>query len=131
MFRSRFVCPVLGIAVAALLMSCAGTRKPDPQVILRSQRVQVALGDIAEGLQKYHQDYGYFPKGLAALRDAGYVSIMPDVEREWVLKYFTDGDQVTMVEATSLASMPDGEGYSIVYRVPTEEWEGYGITVFP
>jgi len=121
----------LAIFSLTLLIGCAGTRKNDPEVALRSQRVQKTLNDVAEGLDAYHNDRGYFPKGMATLRETGYVVIMPDVERDWTIKYYVDGDQVTMVEAVSRPVMPDGEGYSIVYRVPDASWEGYGITVFP
>ncbi|MBU0517363.1 hypothetical protein KJ564_00330 [bacterium] len=119
------------VLLAALLLGCAGTRKNDPAVALRSQRVQSTLSDIADGLNAYHQERGYFPKGLATLRETGLVSIMPDVEREWTIKYYVDGDKVMMIEAVSRTAMPDGEGYSVVYRVPNSEWEGYGITEFP
>lgn len=128
MRRFRFVATFFLIA---LVVGCAGSRKKHSEVLVRSQRVQMALGDIAKALAQYQSDNGYFPKGLATLRDEAYVRIMPDVEQEWTLKYYTDGDRVMMVEAISRPSMPDGEGHKITYRVPEEAWEGYGITEFP
>jgi hypothetical protein len=98
---------------------------------MRVQRVQATLTDIAEALEKYDNDRGYFPKGMATLRDAGYLSIMPDLEREWSFKYYTDGGQVMMVEAVSRTSMPDGAGYRLIYRAPDQTFDGYGITEFP
>jgi hypothetical protein len=122
----------LAAALSILLVfGCAGSKKGDPSVILRSQRVQATMTDIVGALEKYHEDKGFFPKGMASLRDAHYLSIMPDLEREWVFTYYTDGDQVMMVEAVSTALMPDKAGRKIVYRVPEQVWEGYGITEFP
>jgi len=112
-------------------LGCAGSRKNDPGVLMRSQRVQAAMVDIASSLERYRAEKGFFPEGMAALRDAHYLSIMPDLEREWTFKYFTDGDKITMVEATSTETMLDGKGYKITYRVPDNAWEGYGITVWP
>lgn len=127
--RSAFC---LAMALGAFLMiGCAGSRKGDPSVILRSQRVQATMTDIVGALEKYHAEKGFFPKGMASLRDAHYLSIMPDLEREWVFTYNTDGDRVMMVEAVSTALMPDKAGRRIVYRVPEQVWEGYGITEFP
>lgn len=122
---------IVGVLAVILLVGCAGSKKKKSAVQLRSQRVQEALGDISDALKKYYDDNGYFPKGMATLRDAGYLSIMPDVEREWELKYYTDADKVMMIEATSRSSMPDGRGYKITYRTLEEHWEGYGITEFP
>ncbi len=115
----------------ALMIGCAGSRQKRDAVQMRSERVQTALGDITQALQKYQDVHGYFPKGMATLRDTQYLSIMPDVEQEWTLKYYTDGGRVMMVEAISTSSMPDGEGYEIIYRVTEGLWEGYGITIFP
>ncbi|TKJ37599.1 hypothetical protein CEE37_13885 [candidate division LCP-89 bacterium B3_LCP] len=121
---------LLAALTVSLMQGCAGTRKAE-QVKLRAQRVQATLTDIAEALEKYQQDKGYFPKGMATLRNARYLSIMPDLEREWKFEYFTDGGNVMMVEAVSRSSMPDGSGHRITYRVPSDVWEGYGITEFP
>jgi hypothetical protein len=122
---------IAGLLAVMLIVGCAGSKKKRSAVQLRSQRVQEALGDISEALQNYYNDNSYFPKGMATLRDAGYLSIMPDVEREWEFKYYTDADRIMMVEATSRSSMHDGSGYNIIYRVQEESWEGYGITEFP
>ena len=122
---------IVGFLMAGLLTGCAGSKQKRSAVQLRSQRVQEALGDISQALKEYYDDNGYFPKGMATLRDTGYLSIMPDVEREWELKYYTDADRVMMVEATSRSAMPDGSGYKITYRVREESWDGCGITEFP
>lgn len=121
----------LGLLIIALILGCAGTRKDRSVVEMRSQRVQAALVAVADALQMYQQDKGYFPQGLATLRDDHYLSIMPDVEIDWQFDYYTDGGQVMMVAATSRSSMPDGTGHRIIYRVPDQSWEGYGITEFP
>ncbi|MFH1862445.1 MAG: hypothetical protein ABH878_06480 [bacterium] len=121
---------ILGLFLL-LLSGCAGSRKDDPALQLRVHRVQATLSDIAAALDQYQKDNGFFPKGMATLRDAAYLSIMPDLEREWAFEYFTDGGRIMMVEATSRATMPDGAGYRITYQVPEQSWEGYGITIFP
>ena len=123
---------IVGFLLVSLVLGCAGTRKADQAMQLRIQRVQTTLTDIVRALQSYKQDKGYFPKGMATLRDAHYLSIMPDVERVWTLKHYTDGAvRWMMVEAVSKSSMPDGAGHRIIYRVPDQTWEGYGITEFP
>ena len=127
----RVLSLTLSLLIIALILGCAGTRKDRSAVEMRSQRVQAALIAVADALQMYQQDKGYFPQGLATLRDGHYLSIMPDVERDWQFDYYTDGGQVMMVEATSRSSMPDGAGQKIIYRVPDQSWEGYGITEFP
>ena len=121
----------VGFLLIALLLGCAGTRKDHSAAQMRAQRVQAALTAVADALEMYQQDKGYFPKGLATLREGRYLSTMPDVEREWSLDYYTDGGRVMMLEATSRSSMPDGAGYKIIYRAPDQSWEGYGITEFP
>lgn len=121
----------VGFLLIALLLGCAGTRKDRSAAQMRAQRVQAALTAMADALEMYKQDKGYLPKGMATLRDGRYLSIMPDVERDWSLEYYTDGGQVMMLEATSRAAMPDGAGHKIIYRVPDQSWEGYGITEFP
>lgn len=129
---SNRLIPILcGLVIIVHITGCAGTRKNDPALMMRVQKVQAALTDIANALEVYKADKGYYPKGMATLRDAQYLSIMPDVEREWTLKYYTDGGQVMMVEAVSNPSMSDGAGHRITYLVPSQTWEGYGITVFP
>ena len=129
--RNQAVLIITGFVLFACILGCAGTRKDDPALLMRVQRVQTALSDITRALESYEADKGYFPRGMATLRDTQYLSIMPDVERDWTLKDYTDGDQVMMVEAVSNPSMPDGAGHKIIYRVPDLSWEGYGITEFP
>ncbi|HDH58048.1 MAG TPA: hypothetical protein ENF16_05495 [Bacteroidetes bacterium] len=128
MRRFRFV---VTLFLLALFMGCAGTRKPDPEMQRRVEYVKGAMTAVANALQFYYNDHGFFPKGMATLRDADYLALAPDVEREWELKYYTGGGQVMMVEAISRSTMPDGEGHKIIYRLPDESWEGYGITEFP
>ena len=127
----KIYCQISIILLISLLMGCAGARQKRNDVQMRSQRVQKTLEEIITALHEYQDDHGYFPKGMATLRDMQYLSIMPDIEREWNLKYYTDGGQVMMVEAVSRPSMPDGAGFVLYYRVPEGEWEGYGITEFP
>jgi hypothetical protein len=122
---------ILGLSLIIWLVGCSSSRKEDPALQMRVQRIQATLTDIVEALEKYNDDRGYFPKGMATLRDAGYLSIMPDLEREWSFKYYTDGGRIMMVEAVSRAAMPDGEGHNMTYRVPDQIYEGYGITEFP
>ena len=128
MRRLKFI--ILSVVIA-LLIGCAGTQKPDPVMQQRVEYVKGAMTAIANALQFYYNDHGFFPKGMATLRDAEYLALAPDVEREWNLKYYTGGGQVMMIEAISRSSMPDGEGHKIIYRLPDESWEGYGITEFP
>jgi hypothetical protein len=117
------------IIVGFLWMAgCAGSR---PEVETRVDRVKGAMSALANALQFYYQDHGYFPKGIATLKDAEYLAIYPDVERQWELKYYTGAGKVTMIEAVNRAAMPDGAGQRIVYRVQENVWEGYGITEFP
>ncbi len=127
----KFYYFIIAALALTIIAGCAGSKKNDPAVQMRSQQVQKALGDIAQALVDYKTEHGYFPKGMATLRDAHYLSLMPDVERDWTLKYYIDGGEVMMVEAVSRLSMPDGDGYRIEYRVQEESWGGYGITVFP
>ena len=127
----RTVYLLAGLSLIISMVGCSSSRKKDPALQLRVQRVQATLTDITAAVEKYNEDRGYLPKGMATLRDAGYLSIMPDLEREWSFKYFTDGGRVMMVEAVSRAAMPDGEGYRMIYRVPDQNFEGYGITEFP
>ncbi len=122
---------LLAFGLLAAALGCAGSRKNDPAVLLRSQRVQAAMTDISNALVKYQQEHGFFPKGMATLRDAQYLSLMPDLEREWTFNYYVDGGKVLMVEAVSTNLMPDGANYKITYRVPEQGWEGYGLTIFP
>lgn len=126
-----FCYPAAVLLVSLAIYGCAGSKKNDPAVQLRSQRVQATLTDVVSALETYYGEKGYFPKGLASLRDAHYLSIMPDLEREWNFNYYPDGGNVMMAEAVSTASMPDGAGYKITYRVPDQTWEGYGITEWP
>ncbi len=114
-----------------LLQGCAGSRRDDPEVLARSQRVQITLGVIANALQFYHTDHGFFPEGLATLRETNYLAILPDLEREWNFNYYVDGDQVTQIEAVSTAVMLDGAGFKVIFRVFENKWEGYGIDKFP
>ncbi len=110
------------------MAGCAGSR---PEIESRVTNVKGAMTALANALQFYYQDHGYFPKGIAILKDAEYLAIAPDVERQWELKYYTGAGKVTMIEAVSRAAMPDGEGHRVVYRVQENVWEGYGITEFP
>ncbi len=119
------------VFLIVLSAGCAGTKKNCPGIQLRSQQVQKTLGDIVEALETYKKTHGFFPKGMATLRDGHYLSIMPDVEREWTLKYYIDGGEILMVEAVSVATMPDGEGYKLIHNVLEGSWGGYGITTFP
>lgn len=116
---------------AALVLGCAGSYRKDPAIQMRSQRVQATMVDIVSALQNYQAEKGFFPDGLATLREGHYLTIMPDLEREWTFQYFTDGAKVTLVEATSTETMLNGAGYKIAFRVPDNAWEGYGITVWP
>jgi hypothetical protein len=114
-----------------LLLGCAGIRKNDSAVLMRSQQVQATLVEIAVALDQYRAEHEYYPEGLATLRDANYFSLMPDLEQEWAFNFGVDGGKVMMVEAVSQATMPDGPGYKITYRVLANKWEGYGITIWP
>jgi len=110
---------------------CAGSRRNEPTVILRSQRVQATLVEIASALDQFRADHGYYPEGLAALRESRYLSIMPDLERDWAFSFNVDGGKILMIGAVSQEAMVDGPGYRISFRVPDNYWEGYGITVLP
>lgn len=127
----KTACIIIALSLIVAILGCAGSREKDPTLQMRVQRVQATLTDISEALERYKDERGYFPKGMATLRDAQYLSIMPDLEREWTFKYYTDGGRVMMVEAVSTSNMPDGAGYKIVFRVPDQTWDGYGITVWP
>lgn len=132
MRKSRIVfSAILMAGLVAVLLGCGGTRKNDPEVAMRSQKVQLALGEIASTLAKYHTDKGFFPKGMATLREEGYLTVDPDLEKEWTFNYFTDGPVVTLVEARSTKEMPDGADYRITYRPADSRFEGYGIDKFP
>ncbi|RJP76411.1 MAG: hypothetical protein C4524_10055 [Candidatus Zixiibacteriota bacterium] len=128
---TRLIVMLCGAGLLLTLLGCAGTRKNDPNVLARSQRVQAAMSDIASAVDRYQDEHGYFPKGMATLRETGYLSIMPDLTREWNFDYRTDGGQVMMVEAVSTGLMPDGEGRRIQFRVPDDHWTGYGIDDWP
>lgn len=120
------------VLLAALFcLGCAGSHRDDPAVLMRSQRVQAAIVDVVSALQNYHGEKGFFPQGLATLREGHYLTMMPDLEREWTFEYFTDGDKVSLVQATSTETMINGAGYKIAFRVADNAWEGYGITVWP
>jgi len=110
---------------------CAGSRRKEPTVILRSQRVQATLVEIASALDQFRTDHGYYLEGLAALRESRYLSIMPDLERDWAFSFNVDGGKILMIGAVSQEAMVDGPGYRISFRVPDNYWEGYGITVWP
>lgn len=125
------LCAILIAGLSVLVLSCAGTRKNDPAISMRSQQVQLVLGAIASSLDKYHTDHGFFPKGIATLREEAYLTLDPDLERQWTFNYWTDGPAVTMVDATSTPAMPDGKGWHIVYKPTTGSFEGYGIDKFP
>ena len=116
---------------AVLSAGCAGSRRKDPTVILRSQRVQATMVDIASALDQFRADHGLYPEGLAALRDSRYISILPDLERDWAFSFKVDGGKMQMIEAVSQEAMADGPGYKILFRVPDNYWEGYGITIWP
>lgn len=119
------------VFLAIISGGCAGSRKNDPAVILRSQRVQATMVEIAGALEQYRTDHGFYPEGLATLRDGRYLSIMPDLERDWAFSFQVDGGKIMMIEAASQAAMADGPGYKISFRVSDNHWEGYGITVWP
>jgi hypothetical protein len=121
---------LLGFIMVVSLMGCAGARQGKSEMQARSQRVQATLTDLVRALENYKDEKGFFPKGLAILRDGHYLSVMPDLEREWTLNYYVDGGKVAMVEAISKPEMPDGVGHKIVYRPQDQVWEGYGITYF-
>ena len=119
---------VLGAVLSA---GCAGSRRNDPTMILRSQRVQATLVEIAAALDQFRTDHGNYPEGLAALRESHYLSIMPDLERDWAFSFTVDAGKILMIAAVSQKAMADGPGYKILFRVPDNYWEGYGITVWP
>ncbi|MCX6639483.1 MAG: hypothetical protein NTW14_03255 [bacterium] len=121
---------LLAFLFLGLLSGCAGSQKGKSQMQARAQRVQAALTDLVSALQTYKDEKGYFPKGLAILRDGHYFSLMPDLEKEWTFNYYPDGGQIMMVDAVSRAEMSDGAGHKIVYRPRDQVWEGYGITDF-
>ena len=116
---------------AAFSAGCAGSRRNDPTVILRSQRVQATMVEIGSALDQFRTDHGDYPEGIAPLREGRYFSIMPDLERDWTFSFDVDGGKIMTIEAVSQEAMVDGPGYKIFFRVPDNYWEGYGITVWP
>ena len=65
------------------------------------------------------------------MRDQVYLLMMPDLERDWTFSFKADGEKILLIEAVSQEAMADGPGYKIIYRVAGNDWEGYGITVWP
>ena len=87
--------------------------------------------EIAAALDQYRTDRGTYPEGLAVLREGRYLSIMPDLERDWAFSFDLEAGKILMIVAVSQAAMANGPGYKILFRVPDNYWEGYGITVWP